>query len=380
MKRFILAAIAIATMLVSCSTSGVKTTIEGRFVGSRVDSLLLERVSDGYDALELIASMKLSEDNSFKFEFEMEDNGSPRFYRLSFYNSIRPITLIVSAGDCIYIDSAGDIFLNYEVQNSEESKLVEQFNKEYYSAVDRLARLSEQMALGEDDAMMLNIQAYEAAKKAMQAQVRFIGSNQQSLAAFYASRQHVVEEYVPSLQGKGLSLPHLQALKQGLEQRYPDSPYIEVVNRDIESMSALNELASNVVELSYPDIKLDDMYKNMHSLSELEGKVVLLYFWSAELALCNNINAELKAIYEKYHDQGFEIYQVSADVSRALWIEAVRAQQLPWLSLYGNSDPSVFLLYSVEVLPMAYIISRDGTLSSCSLVSAELEKEIKSRL
>jgi hypothetical protein len=71
---------------------------------------------------------------------------------------------------------------------------------------------------------------------------------------------------------------------------------------------------------------------------------------------------------------------VSADSNRALWIEAVRAQQLPWPSLYGNTDPKVFSLYSVAGLPMAYIISRDGTLSICPLAVEELESEIKSRL
>jgi peroxiredoxin len=266
------------------------------------------------------------------------------------------------------------------VQNSEESKLIEQFNKEYYSLVDRLARLSEQIAVGDKNIDRLTLEAYTAAKQAMQAQVRFVGSNQSTLAAFYASRQSVVEEYVPMLQGMGVTLPHLQALKQGIEERYPDSPYIEVLEREIAAAEAYVELAGNVVELSYPDITLDDMYKKMHSLSNYDGKVVLLYFWSAELAICNNINAELKSLYEKYHDKGFEVFQVSADASRALWIEAVRAQQLPWLSLFGGTDPTVFTLYNVSEVPMAYLISRDGTLSQCSLALDELEEQIKSRL
>lgn len=380
MKRFILAAIAIAAMFTSCADKGTKTTIEGRFVGDRVDSVFLERVADGYNAVERINAVKLASDSGFKFEFEVEDGASPRLYRLSFNNSIRPIVLVVSPGDNIYLDSAGDIFLNYEVQNSEESKLIEQFNKEYYSAVDRLARLSEQIAIGDKDILSLNAQAYAAAKEAMLAQVRFVGSNQNTLAAFYASRQRVVEEYVPMLEGKGLSLPHILSLKQGLEERYPDSPYIAILESEIAQAQAFAELAGSVEELSYPDITLDDMYKKEHSLSDYNGKVVLLYFWSAELALCNNINAELKTLYEKYHDSGFEVYQVSVDTSRALWIEAVRAQQLPWPSLFGNTDPRVFSLYGVEGVPQAYIISRDGTLSNCSLVLDKLESEIKSRL
>ena len=196
MKRLILALVAIGTMLTSCATNEVKTTIEGRFVGNRVDSVFLEQVSDKYDAVNRLGGEALTSDSNFKFEFKLPKDSSPRFFRLTFDSTIRPITLVVKPGDNIYLDSAGDIFLNYEVQNSEESKLIEEFNKEYFASVDRLAHLSERIANNEKGVSALNMQAYAAAKGAMQAQVRFVGSQQNTLAAFYAARQHVVEEYV----------------------------------------------------------------------------------------------------------------------------------------------------------------------------------------
>lgn len=372
--------IALAVAATSCSESAVKSVVRGRFVTDRVDSVFLERISDDYDAVTRVGATRLSDDGSFEFKFAMDNATTPSLYRLSFDSNVRPITLVIAQGDDIYIDSVGDLFLNYEVQNSEESKLIEQFNKEYYASVDRLANLSEQIARGGNNVVQLNMQAYIAAKDAMQAQVRFVGSHQQSLAAFYASRQHVVEEYVPMLEGKGISTPHLQALKLGLEERYPESPYIKLLESEIEDAQALALLAENVTETAYPNIVLDDMYKEKHSLSDLDGNVILLYFWSAELPLCNNINAELKELYEKYHEDGFEVYHVSVDGSRALWIEAVRAQQLPWTSLFGGNDPQLFTLYNIVELPMAYIISRDGTIDTCSLDPKTLESEIKSRI
>lgn len=372
--------IALAVAVTSCSKSAVKSVVRGRFVTDRVDSIFLERISDDYDAVTRVGATRLSDDGSFEFKFAMDNATTPSLYRLSFDSNVRPITLVIAQGDDIYIDSVGDLFLNYEVQNSEESKLIEQFNKEYYASVDRLANLSEQIARGGNNVVQLNMQAYIAAKDAMQAQVRFVGSHQQSLAAFYASRQHVVEEYVPMLEGKGISTPHLQALKLGLEERYPESPYIKLLEGEIEEAQALALLAENVTETAYPNIVLDDMYKEKHSLSDLDGNVILLYFWSAELPLCNNINAELKELYEKYHEDGFEVYHVSVDGSRALWIEAVRAQQLPWTSLFGGNDPQLFTLYNIVELPMAYIISRDGTIDTCSLDPKTLESEIKSRI
>ena len=182
------------------------------------------------------------------------------------------------------------------------------------------------------------------------------------------------------LRGKGVATPHLQALKEGIAKAYPESPYVALLEREIADVEALVELATNLQQTSYPDIELDDMYKKMHRLSDLDGKVVLLYFWSAQIPLCNSINAELKPLYEKYHDKGFEIYHVSADENRALWIEATRAQEHPWISVFGSTNPSVFSLYAIYQVPMAYIISRDGTINICSLDSKELEKQIKKRL
>ena len=182
------------------------------------------------------------------------------------------------------------------------------------------------------------------------------------------------------LRGKGISTPHLQSLKEGLAKAYPESPYIALLEREIANVEALVELAANLQQTSYPDIELDDMYKKMHRLSDLDGKVVLLYFWSAQIPLCNSINAELKTLYEKYHDEGFEVYHVSADENRALWIEATRAQEHPWISVFGSTDPKVFSLYAVHQVPMAYIISRDGSVDACPLEVESLEKEIKKRL
>ena len=163
-------------------------------------------------------------------------------------------------------------------------------------------------------------------------------------------------------------------------ERYPDSPYIAILEREIADAEAISDLANRVELASHPEIELEDIYKKSHKLSELDGKVVLLYFWLSESALCNNINAELKALYERYNDKGFEVYHVSADGDIAQWIEAVRQQGHPWISVFGGANPDVFTLFNVQQLPMAYIIDREGNINHTSLSMSELEREIKRRL
>lgn len=374
MKKLLLAVVAFAATFASCSTDkGVATTISGRFVGSGVDTVYLERVSDNFTSPETIDRVALADNGGFEFEFGIDEGTSPRFYRLAFEGGRRPVTLVVAPGDEIKLESAGDIFLNYEVEGSEESALIKEFNREYFTAVDRVARIAEGIDSGEG----MHRRAYDAACEAMQAQLRFVGTHRDRLAAFYAIRHTAAERYIPQLEGMGITVAHRRALVEGLVERYPDSPYIAILEQEISTDETIIDLSRNVAEISYPEIELKDIYNKSHRLSSLDGKVVLLYFWSAVDSVSNNVNAELKSLYERYHDKGFEVYQVSADSDISTWIEAVRQQKLPWISVYGGTSPEVFSTYNVAGVPSAFLIDRKGNMSVPSLVMSSLEEEIK---
>lgn len=377
MKKLLLAVVAFAATFASCSTDkGVATTISGRFVGSGVDTVYLERVSDNFTSPETIDRVALADNGGFEFEFGIDEGTSPRFYRLAFEGGRRPVTLVVAPGDEIKLESAGDIFLNYEVEGSEESALIKEFNREYFTAVDRVARIAEGIDTGEG----MHRRAYDAACEAMQAQLRFVGTHRDRLAAFYAIRHTAAERYIPQLEGMGITVAHRRALVEGLMERYPDSPYIAILEQEISTDETIIDLSRNVAEISYPDIELKDIYNRAHRLSSLDGKVVLLYFWSAIDSVSNNVNAELKSLYERYHDKGFEVYQVSADANISTWIEAVRQQKLPWISVYGGTSPEVFSTYNVAGVPSAFLIDREGNMSVPSLVMSSLEEEIKKHI
>jgi peroxiredoxin len=190
-------------------------------------------------------------------------------------------------------------------------------------------------------------------------------------------RHAIAEQYIPQLDGYGITMAHYAAVLEGLKQRYPNSPYLSHLEREISEGEALIDVINKVELTSYPDIELEDMYRTKHRLASLSGGVTLLYFWISESALCNNINAELKALYERYHDQGFEVYHVSADSDEAVWIEAVRQQGHPWISVYGGRSAEVFTLFNVATLPKAYLIDREGNITNAPLRIEALEREIK---
>lgn len=151
-------------------------------------------------------------------------------------------------------------------------------------------------------------------------------------------------------------------MADALEERYPQSPYLASLHAEISRLDALQNLSATVSEAGFPDLEIADMYGKKVRLSSLEGNVVLIDFWSPSLGNSNALNADLKQLYEKYHDSGFEVYQVAVETSKPMWINTVQEQSLPWISvcdLRGEASPAL-TIYNVRKLPANYLIDRKG--------------------
>jgi peroxiredoxin len=378
MKKLLFAISAMAIMLSSCSEEPTtNTTITGRFVGSGVDSIFLERITDKFDKAEKMGAVALQDDGSFSFDLTIAEEESPRFYRLAFSDESRPVTLVVAPGDQIKLESAGNIFLNYSVEGSEESALIAQFSHDYFASVDELANIAENQLPATGNSRQLELRAYELAREAMLKQMRFVGSHQDCIASIYALHHRVAEQYIPQLEGQGINIVHYNSVLEGVKGKYPTSPYVDILERKVKESEAFARVLEGVQEVSYPDLELMDICGTKHKLSDLEGKVVLLYFWSVHNAKCNNLNADLKALYNEYHDKGFEIYHVSVDADKDSWVLAINAQNLPWSSLYTGGDVRVVELYNVEKIPTTYIINREGDITAVKEDIENIKREVK---
>lgn len=374
MKRYLWAILAIALMATGCRTNENKsdeespsmtnTTIEGRFVGSGVESISLQRITDDFTDVESIADCQLTANGDFSFEIAIEEGTSPRFYQVTTGEEGSPIVLVVAPGDNIKLESVGDIFRNYRVEGSEESQLIQEFNKSYFDAYNTFMEHANKGR---------NSEAVTTATQAMRQQIEFVIANANRLASIYALNMRLFENYIPTLATKGINHIHFQTVRDAIAESYPNSPYIATIDHSLE----IAAMIADAPEALYPNITLSDINRNVHSLSEYQGKVTLLCFWSAQDHLSALFIGEFKAIYERYHDAGLEAYFVAADSNRAMWIDTVQQQQHPWVSVFGGDNPTVFSIYNVEVVPMAFLIDRQGNISSASLIPEELEKAVK---
>ena len=372
MKKIFFVAIAVLMTLASCQSSKVK--ISGRFVGSQADVVYLEQAT----ALEqiLLDSVKLGEDGRFDLRLDNVSN-TPSLYNIIFDNERIP--LLLTGGDDIEVNAAGKIARNYTVEGSLESELLREFNQNFIEGAIKLNGMISKYSdeLSEEERKSLTKEYSKLYLDIKQQQLHFIVENKNRIAAVYALHQRLMNENY--LFNGDSDVIYYRTVADAVAETYPESHYLPILRSQIARMDAQISLLSKVKEMNMPEIELPDMFGNNRTLSSLNGKVILLQFWSAAAGNSNAMNADLKELYAKYKDNGFEIFQVSFDRSKAVWINAVQEQKLPWISvcdLRGETSPTVGE-YNVQNVPTSYLIDRDGQIVGKDLTSEKLEAEVK---
>ncbi len=361
-------------ILLLCSCNSSKVTIEGRLIGSESTTIYLEQV-DNF-APKIIDSAKLDDEGRFAISFEAVEQ-SPSLYNIT--NGGEQIPLFLAGGDRIKISAVGSVARNYRVEGSDESELLRQFYQPYIkgiSSLDAIAATYASIELSQTERREWARKYGTEYQTLKQNQLRFIVENQASMAAVYALFQRLPgDQYL--FNGDN-DVIYLRTVADALAENYPNSTYLKALRNTIKQMEESINSKAKITNSNFPELELVDMYGKKIKLSSLQGKVILLEFWSAELGNSNAHNAELKELYAKYRDRGFEIYQVGVDSSKSLWISTVQEQRLPWISvsdLKGGASPTLGV-YNVSKLPTNFLIDRDGTVVMRDVADKELKQQI----
>lgn len=360
--------------LIGCRGNDI--VITGRFVGLSSKMAYLEQMSASGQSI--IDSVAL--DNEGTYRFTIKDAApSPSLYNI-IYSSDR-IPLLLSRGERVEVNALGSVLANYTVSGSPESELLRKFNKEYLDGqMEMNTIILGYNKASADERKVLAAKYNNIYRSIKRKQISFIIENKESLAAVYALYQRLPGEQY--LSGAESDLIYYRTVADAVSKRYPLSPYMITLSNDIARMEARISLINSIETRTYPDLKGKDMYGNEVSLSSLEGNVILVDFWSAEMGNSNAFNAELKEIYAEYESQGFRVYQVSADTSKAAWITAVQEQQLPWISVcdfHGEHSP-MLRAYNVRKLPSNFLIDREGNIIARDIYSNALAKRLSKLL
>jgi thiol-disulfide isomerase/thioredoxin len=101
-------------------------------------------------------------------------------------------------------------------------------------------------------------------------------------------------------------------------------------------------------------------------LAKMRGKVVLVDFWATWCGPCMQEMPVLKALYEKFHTQGFEVVGVAEDESRQNLEKVIKKWDIPWPLYFdgktANEENRISQEFGIWGIPHVMVVDRKGHL------------------
>lgn len=295
--------------------------------------------------------------------------GHPRFYNLHMGDGVI-IPLLLEPGDRLKVSTSVEGFNSaYSLEGSGESQKLFELNQKLAETRRKIDSLQKEMRAAADPDEAFQAAIGEKYREIIESQRRYsishILNNMTSMTSIYALYQKINDADFVLNENRDIQM--LKITAAALDTLYPESEHVRALKQNAAQLEQelysrrWQDFMSNA-ESSIPDIRLPDAYGDTVSLSGLNGNVVLLSFWASWNAESVDLNLDLKNLYLRYHDRGFEIFQVSFDNVPGDWMEAIEFDELPWINVSELSYPESYVagLYNVQEIPTTFLIDREG--------------------
>lgn len=147
---------------------------------------------------------------------------------------------------------------------------------------------------------------------------------------------------------------------------------------------AINGWKRQLPGVAFTDLELAAPDGKTHKLSEYvgKGKYVLIDFWASWCGPCRREMPNVKALYEKYKDKGFDIVGLSLDNDKAAWTASIEKLGLPWhhLSDLKGWQSLAATTYGVNSIPATLLIGPDGKVVAGGLGTEEIDQKLSELL
>ncbi len=385
--KVITLALAVAAMAGVTSCNEKKFHIDGTITGAADSTLYFENM--GLDGAVKIDSAKLSEDGTFAFEGTAPT--APEFYRLRIAGQF--INIAVDSTETINIKAQyPQMATQYEVSGSEDCQRIKELSlmqSSLQAQVNAIARNPELGAQAVADSVSRIVEAYKTRVK-----TEYIFKAPMKASSYFALFQTIYAGGQPVLlfnpRTSEQDIKVFGAVATSWDTFYPNEKRGENLhNIAIEGMKDVRYLrsqqqaeeieASKVNTSGILDFTLTDNTGAARSLSSLKGNVVLLDFHLFADQNSMKRIMSLRELYNKYHAQGFQIYQVAIDGDEHFWKTQTAA--LPWISTrVDDNTSSVLQLYNVQQVPTFFLLDRSCNVVKRDAQIKDIDAEIKALL
>ena len=384
MKHIFKAAAVVLAALSVASCNNNKFTVEGQISGAKDSVLYFENV--GLEGINVLDSVKLSDAGDFSFS--QDANQAPEFYRLRIADQI--INVSIDSTETVQIKGQyPGMASNYTVSGSDNCDKIRELALKQIDLQAKAIALQSNTELGivkANDSIQTLIDAYKDEVKR-----NYIYKEPYKAYAYFALFQAIGNYLIFNPRNNKDDIKAFAAVATSWDTYYPHAERGQNLHniaiegmknqRIVESQNADIQVdASKVQEAGVLDIALLDNKGVQRHLTDLKGQVVLLDFHIFAMDDSPARIITLRELYNKYHAQGLEIFQVSLDPDEHFWKQQTAA--LPWISVRDEDgvNSSRLTLYNIQAVPDFFIIDRGNNLVKRAAQIKDLEAEIKALL
>ncbi|MBQ8675981.1 MAG: AhpC/TSA family protein [Bacteroidaceae bacterium] len=382
--RNILSLLLSAGILLTGCDRGQQFHVSGSISEAADSTLYLEAIT--LDGIVRLDSTRLKADGLFSFKADAPSN--PEFYALRI-GSHRIHFSIDSTESVVFSASLPTMSTNYTVEGSDNCQKIKEISLEQSRLQSQIIALERSSGMYPGD-VVDSINRLIAAYKEHMA-IDYIVKEPMKAYAYYAVCQSIsdlggsYQVFNPLTDRNDVKC--YAAVATAWDGLYPDAERtIQLCNMTIKGMSNTTPPTQRVIEIadslvqeaSLIDVKLPDISGNIRTLTELKGQVVMLDFTVYGAQESPERTRHMRELYDRFHAQGFEIYQVSLDADMHYWKTA--CEHLPWICVHEQNG-TASNMYRVANLPTFFLINRDNeVVLRSSMIKTTVEEEIRKLL
>ena len=371
-----------AAAIAACTDN--KFHVEGQITNAGDSVLYFENV--GLEGVQVLDSAKLDSDGSFTFSGEAPE--APEFYRLRIASQI--INVCIDSTETVQVKGEyPGMAANYTVSGSDNCEKIRELTLRQMDLQRQAIDLQNNTELGiakANDSIMKLVNAYKEEVK-----LNYIYKEPFKAYSYFALFQAIGNWLIFNPRADKEDIKAFAAVATSWDTYYPHAERGQNLhNIAIEGMknqrivaaqnADLEVDASKVSESGVVDIVLLDNKGQERRLTDLKGQVVLLDFHVFAVDESPARIIMMRELYNKYHAQGLEIYQVSLDPDEHFWKQQTAA--LPWISVRDADgvNSQRLMMYNVQAVPDYFLIDRGNNIVKRAALIKDLEAEIKKLL
>lgn len=133
------------------------------------------------------------------------------------------------------------------------------------------------------------------------------------------------------------------------------------------AVNTLNRISVAERGKTFPQLTLTDSVGVDLSLTSLRGRIVFIDVWSSWCVTCREKIPDIKKIYQKYKNKGFEVIGISLDIDKQKWLNAIKKDGQTWkayceLKDFSKNRNDFAKRFHIYGIPVNYLVDENGIL------------------